>query len=184
MSGQTQGRCTAADKELRTAKVVMWVRAGESRAAIINKARAAWGLAPRTTDAYLRRARDLVAGEARAGVRDELREAREAARAAVGEAGEVPSFEEMPSPEVMRLLLVNLFYKVHVAAFAAGDFTAAAKCGEQLARLSQLGDRKDDDDESVEALAKKAAAAFQVQMTGAQESRAARGLAPIPIGAQ
>ncbi|MCB9553484.1 MAG: hypothetical protein H6705_16705 [Myxococcales bacterium] len=183
MSAQQQGRCTAADKELRTATVVGWVRAGVSRAGIINKARAAWGLAPRTTDAYLRRARELVAGEARAGVRDELREAREAARAAVGEAN-VPTFEEMPSPETMRLMLFNLFYKVHLAAFAAGDFSAAAKCGEQLARLGQLGDRKGDDDDDVEALAKKARQAFEIQMTGAQESRAARGLAPIAVGAQ
>lgn len=183
MSGRGgNGRCTAAERDLRVAQVVTWLQDGQSRGNICAMAKGKWGISARTTDAYLRRARELVDEESRAGVRAEIAGARREARGDAHAAAPA-RLTEMPDRAVIALDVLNMLYEQYYLAKHAGDVTAALRAAEKLAEVAGVrwADLKEVVEDDVQTSQQKVQQALNLLLTGAMASREARGQAPIPV---
>lgn len=176
------GRCTAAERDLRVAQVVTWLRDGQSRGNICAMAKGKWGISARTTDAYLKRARELVDEEARAGVRAEIAGARREARGDA-HAATPARLTEMPDREAIALDVLNMLYEQYFLAKHAGDVTAALRAAEKIAEVAGVrwADLKAVVEDDVKATQQKMQQALGLLLTGAMASREARGMTPMPV---
>lgn len=179
MKTQTvQARCTAAERDRRVAVVAQWLEERMPNKAIIAMARQEWGIAQRTVEQYMTRAQSVIAEQMRGAVRDSLK----APRRPETPAPEVERVEQMPSRDDLRLEVYHMLREQYLAAKLALDVPGALKAAEQLAKLEGLnwsereGKKVRDD---VKSGAVDSAEALERLLTGANASRADRGLAPV-----
>ncbi len=173
-------RCTAAERDLRVGKVIEWVNEGQSRANIIRLCRAEWDIKPRTVDAYIKRAREVIGDEARAGVRAELQGSRRENRDEAVEAA-TRRFDALPSRDGVRLDVLNMLYEQYALAKINGDAATALKAAEKLAELMGVrwADLQDTLEDDAEDYPEKVRQALALLLGGAQGLRAQRGLPAI-----